>query len=157
MNWEALGAIGELVGAAAVVLTLAYLAIQIRHSTKLARADAHERAVTYWSSATQPLLEPEFAELFQNGCESYETLSATDQMRFATLISNMIFSFELAMEKQQHGFANADLIASFERYFEQLVTKPGVREFLEQNRDFYTSVFHEWLGKVENKTHASKH
>jgi hypothetical protein len=34
MNWDAIGAIGEVVGAAAVVLTLFYLAVQIRQSTR---------------------------------------------------------------------------------------------------------------------------
>ena len=32
MNWDAIGAIGELLGAVAVVLTLGYLAAQIRQS-----------------------------------------------------------------------------------------------------------------------------
>ena len=40
VNWEAIGAIGEIVGAIAVVLTLFYLAAQIRHSSKLARNTA---------------------------------------------------------------------------------------------------------------------
>lgn len=35
MNWEALGAIGEIVGALGVIITLGYLAIQIRHNSKL--------------------------------------------------------------------------------------------------------------------------
>ena len=30
MNWDAIGAVGEIVGASAVVLSLAYLAVQIR-------------------------------------------------------------------------------------------------------------------------------
>ena len=149
MNWEAIGAVGEIVGAAAVVFTLAYLAAQIRHNSKLANADAHERAVKYWSDANQPLMDPGFAELFQNGCESYKTLNPIDQMRFDTLIANMIFSFEIAMEKNKHGFATDDMVASFERYFEKLVDRPGVREYLNENRDYYTSVFHEWLDKVE--------
>ncbi len=34
MSWEAIGAIAELVGALAVVLTLIYLAIQIRQNTR---------------------------------------------------------------------------------------------------------------------------
>ena len=34
MNWEALGAIGEIVGALAVVLTLGYVAVQIRQYTR---------------------------------------------------------------------------------------------------------------------------
>ena len=40
MNWDAVGAIGETVGALAVVITLAYLAIQIRVSRSVA-ADAN--------------------------------------------------------------------------------------------------------------------
>ena len=38
MNWEAIGAVGELLGAAAVVVTLGYLAVQIKHA-KAATAD----------------------------------------------------------------------------------------------------------------------
>ncbi len=32
MNWDAIGAIGEIVGALAVLLTLIYLAVQVRHA-----------------------------------------------------------------------------------------------------------------------------
>ncbi|HUE77864.1 MAG TPA: hypothetical protein VMM83_07985 [Longimicrobiales bacterium] len=39
MNWDAIGAIGEIVGAAAVVVTLFYLARQIRQNTRMARAE----------------------------------------------------------------------------------------------------------------------
>ena len=38
MNWDAIGAIGEVLGAAVVVLTLGYLAVQVRHA-KTATAD----------------------------------------------------------------------------------------------------------------------
>jgi hypothetical protein len=38
VNWEAVGAIGEVLGAAAVVVTLGYLAVQVRHA-KNATAD----------------------------------------------------------------------------------------------------------------------
>ena len=34
MNWEAIGAIGEIVGAAAVIITLIYLASQVRTARK---------------------------------------------------------------------------------------------------------------------------
>ena len=43
MNWDALGSIGEIVGAIAVVSTLAYLSVQIRQGTKAARIQtAHD-------------------------------------------------------------------------------------------------------------------
>lgn len=41
MNWEALGAIGEILGAAAVVVTLAYLAVQMRQNTRQLRIESH--------------------------------------------------------------------------------------------------------------------
>jgi hypothetical protein len=39
MNWDAIGAVGEIVGALAVVVTLFYLAQQVKHSTRMARAE----------------------------------------------------------------------------------------------------------------------
>ena len=42
MNWDAIGAVGELVGAIAVVITLVYLAIQIRQNTKTVRASTYQ-------------------------------------------------------------------------------------------------------------------
>ena len=42
MNWEAIGAVGEAIGALAVVLTLGYLAVQVRDTRKLLRASAHQ-------------------------------------------------------------------------------------------------------------------
>ena len=46
MNWEALGAIAELVGAIAVIATLVYLAIQIRQNTASVKANAHQTWAT---------------------------------------------------------------------------------------------------------------
>ena len=40
MNWDAVEAIGEIVGALAVFLTLIYLALQIRQNTKAVQASA---------------------------------------------------------------------------------------------------------------------
>jgi hypothetical protein len=42
MNWDAIGALSELIGAVAVVLTLAYLASQIRQNTKMMSAQAYQ-------------------------------------------------------------------------------------------------------------------
>ena len=45
MNWDAIGAIGEVIGALAVFITLGYLAIQIRQNTKAVRASALDSSV----------------------------------------------------------------------------------------------------------------
>jgi hypothetical protein len=40
MNWEAIGAVGETLGAAGVIITLVYLATQLRQNTRALRLNA---------------------------------------------------------------------------------------------------------------------
>jgi len=42
LNWEAVGAVGEMLGAATVVATLFYLARQVKHATAVARSAARQ-------------------------------------------------------------------------------------------------------------------
>jgi hypothetical protein len=46
MDWEAIGAIGEIIGAVAVLLTIVYLADQIKQNTKAATLQAISDATT---------------------------------------------------------------------------------------------------------------
>ena len=50
MNWEAIGAVGEILGAAAVVVTLAYLIVQMRQNTLATKAQTR-------SSITDQILD----------------------------------------------------------------------------------------------------
>jgi len=45
MNWDAIGAVGEIIGAVVVVFSLLYLAIQVRQANALARGQTHQRMV----------------------------------------------------------------------------------------------------------------
>ncbi len=46
MNWEAIGAIGEVVGAVGVIATLAYLTIQIRQNSSVVRSATRQAIST---------------------------------------------------------------------------------------------------------------
>jgi hypothetical protein len=62
MNWEAIGAIGEILGAAAVVVTLVFLVIQLRHLAEQTRQNtlaikfgsysAHAETLANWQHGT---------------------------------------------------------------------------------------------------------
>jgi len=53
MTWNALAAIGEIVGAIAVVVTLLYLAQQIRQSTRAAAIAALRDTTAQWNHLEQ--------------------------------------------------------------------------------------------------------
>lgn len=48
MNWEAVGAVGEIVGALGVIVTLVYLAMQIQQNTKASRAATVQNMTDKW-------------------------------------------------------------------------------------------------------------
>jgi hypothetical protein len=87
MNWEALGAIGEIVGAIAVVLTLGYLALQIRQNTRLLRATALSATADAYLSFNRLLgSDPASAYVFQVGLEDFPSLSEAEQRQFLNLL-----------------------------------------------------------------------
>ena len=88
MNWEALGAIGETLGAVAVLITLGYLAVQVRQSTQAMKASAlrsvqdvvaltekNERYIAYLMKAQRK--EPLTAEERAHMVERYLTIMRT--------------------------------------------------------------------------------
>jgi hypothetical protein len=51
MNWDAIGAAGEILGALAVVVSIGYLSIQIRSNTRATRASAGFDAMHSWADS----------------------------------------------------------------------------------------------------------
>lgn len=90
MNWEAIGAIGEIVAAAAVLITLIYLAVQIRQNTnqmersdRAARGQSYQDLLTGLQSHLAPLaLDESTSDLFHRGLKRFESLNNLEQFRF---------------------------------------------------------------------------
>ena len=80
MDWEAIGAVGEVLGAIGVIFSLVYLALQIRASTRQTNADA----VYNFHKAQADVMEsfhsqPECAKIFAK-LEGGESLSPHEQI-----------------------------------------------------------------------------
>lgn len=93
MNWEAIGAIGEVFGALAVLVTLFYFAVQIRQSNRLAEAQSQRELMTldvFTPVVTDPTLTTEFRACLNR----YEEQDPDVKTRFNFLMVN----FHLQME-----------------------------------------------------------
>ena len=80
MSWEVVGAIGEWAGAIAVVVTLFYLARQIRHANLTSQAEAERDWITAWIEGISNLgTDAETANIVQRGMSDYESLTRPEQ------------------------------------------------------------------------------
>jgi hypothetical protein len=83
MNWDAAGAIGEIVGALAVVVTLGYLGVQTGHVHRTARSDARQRILDEWSNALSNFVgSEENRSVLCRGLEDFESLEQPDLLMF---------------------------------------------------------------------------
>ncbi|MBN8280799.1 MAG: hypothetical protein J0M16_09345 [Gammaproteobacteria bacterium] len=87
MNWDAIGAIANLVAALGVLVSLVYLAIQVKQNTRSVRQQAFQigtNEVRRWSGRFAE--SRDVAELYLRGQQDYAALGAADQVRFTMLV-----------------------------------------------------------------------
>lgn len=95
MNWEALGAIGDLVGAAAVVATLLYLAVQIRQNNSSQRVAAKQEMTRQFADFIDFLvLNPELESLQDRGLAG-EKLSKDEFSTFSRIMAKATWYFSV--------------------------------------------------------------
>jgi hypothetical protein len=89
MNWEAIGAIAELLGAIGVIASLVYLATQIRSNTLVTRAESRrqENEEPYMFSIIE---NADVARVWLAGLTSESPLSPEDATRFAFLLGTFV-------------------------------------------------------------------
>ena len=104
MNWTAVGAIGELVGGVVIVITLIYLAIQIRQNTKNLRSAAiqasHDGVALSLTSLAE---EPAVAETMQKGMSDFHALEPHEKWRFTNLVAAVMFRFQNSYFQNREG------------------------------------------------------
>jgi len=97
MNWEAIGAVGEIIGAIAVVVSLVYLASQLRQGNELAKENAY-RALQHAidESMTELNRDPELHKLWRETLYEGKSISDSDRERIGFLLNRVFGAFNVA-------------------------------------------------------------
>jgi hypothetical protein len=83
VNWEAISAIGQLVGALAVVISLIYLATEVRSNVRATQQAAMRATLDSFNRLGQQLTQdPGLGGLYYRGLQDFESLEGVDRTRF---------------------------------------------------------------------------
>jgi len=112
VNWEAISAIGQLMGAIAVVISLNYLASAVRSNTRATR-DASMRWVSdnYTRWIKQISGNPDLSELYYRGIHDFESLKGAELVRFSAL---MVEAFRRSEEISTVGGASGAICVEWD-------------------------------------------
>jgi hypothetical protein len=94
MNWDAMGAIGEIVGAAAVVATLVYLSVQIRSANRQAEIEALRHSWDGLNQFCDQLSRPDIASIVNRGRESLANLDPDERLIFEHIHIRLLNTME---------------------------------------------------------------
>ena len=109
MNWEAIGAIGEIVGGTAVVMTLVYVAIQIKQNTATSRAQAISQVNSqYGALMTQIATNESLAKIYRKATEGGH-LEPDETVRYTAYLSAFFAFLEELYLLHQSGTYQEDL------------------------------------------------
>jgi hypothetical protein len=119
MEWtvQDLGAVGEFVGAIAVVVTLAYLTIQIRQNTATSRAVSRQTLIDGWAgSQGQFQNDPELLRIYAKGIMEWSTMSNTEKTQFDVGMAQFLSNLQNGILLRKAGMLDQqtlDTIAGF--------------------------------------------
>jgi hypothetical protein len=149
MNWGAIGATGEILGAIAVLLTLVYLATQIRQNTKAVRASALDSSVTSVMSIRQTILESaELTTIFQAGNADPLSLDGDEQLRFRLLMQNILWSLWNVYAQSSYVDLSESVWEAQLPTLTRVMSTPGGRWFWENFRHEFEESFRSEVDKT---------
>jgi hypothetical protein len=126
MNWEALGAVGEIFGAIVVVATMFYLATQIRQSHRSNQMVATSRVAESADAWLGQLVRDKILnDIYQKGMRDYEGLELSDRNRFDLLIMQFLRAIEGAWTNEKLGFLDQSLWHGYKITTQRVVGSTG--------------------------------
>ncbi len=149
MNWEAVSAIGEVAGAAGVIITLGYLSIQIRQNTKASRITAVQTATENSSRFSELLVsDPDVSHAFWQGLRDPEALSPAELRRFVGTLNIFMRRESVAFYLHKEGIMPDELWAARVATLSGNLNQPGMHFYLEMGGDTLPAEFRSFLREV---------
>ena len=90
MDIQNLGSIGEFVSGIAVIISLVYLAQQIRSSSRATRFDSHMKLRLLTAESQKNLTDPQKAKIFREGLNDPDSLTEDERTSFFSMMYMMV-------------------------------------------------------------------
>ena len=132
MNLEVINVSAEVIGAGAVVITLGYLAIQIRQANAIARVGAYRDLHQDLGSIFMDMVkDPELHRMWRVGMFSEDTLSDEEQDRLGMLLSQVFSGLNIAYQSSWLDPGLNDFVTN---YTDVLVGRTHIQGWWGRNR-----------------------
>ncbi len=134
VNWNAVGAVAEGLGAIVVVVSVIYLALQVKQANLQAQGTAHADWLTTWNDTIKGwITDRDTIQVLQRGFADFDALSHVDQAIFAQHVAALINHWHLAADLFDRGPLDESLHRGANEVVLSVCSTQGGAHFLKTN------------------------
>ena len=142
MNWEAIGAIGEIIGAAGVIATLVYLAIQIRQNTKTVASNTTQEISSTASNSLVGILQaPQMVDVMHRAFVGGGPLEPKDQFALDLYLRALTRNFENFYYQYTLGNLLPEIWAGYETALLEPLSQDFGQDYWKRNKHVFGTSF----------------
>ena len=150
MNWDAIGAVGEVVGAAAVVVSIVYLAVQIRQNTNSTKSAVESEIALTLANAAFEGADGPIPEIMFRGLGDFDKLNDEEKARFVFYVLGWFRVWQLAYDQRNAGNLSDDSWESLTHFIASAYASPGVRRIWEVRGATFKKGFRDFVESLES-------
>lgn len=142
MNWEAIGSTAEVIGALGVIVSLMYLAMQIRNQNRQSRLDVVNELARQRNEYSGNVADNgELAEIWFRGLKGYEELPEIERVRFSAHIARMVRVMENLFQHRSEDQFKGENWDAFDHYIRDIFGYKGVQQWWQTRSHYFTKSF----------------
>ena len=146
MDWNDLASVAEAVASLAVVISLIYLAIQVRLQAKESQMSVVNSLTQQWGEAVQAFAtHKDLYGIWMKGLVTFEQLSPEERGRFSSILVNLTQIFESLHLHYKEGRVDSGLWQGFDNRLRDVFATPGVQCWWELRRHWHSQPFQEYV------------
>lgn len=148
MNWAAVQAVAEAIGAVAVVASLIYLAIQVRQNTRAVRASTYDGMVQASGDFLRPLIEDAgLALTFERLAVDWadDRVGSEDRTRAMYLLTQLFRTWENVYYQWRQGMLEDWLWRAWQTVILSYFSQPGIQEWWRLRHMAFSEPFQAFL------------
>lgn len=138
MNWDAVGSIAELLGAAGVIVSLLYLSYQIRINTKTVKAEAAKTTYTGWSEFNYELSKHPNGVVIDRmwrPTSNWDDFTDEQQIMLGWVCRSIVERFEAEFSLYEAGILKSEVWEKHRVYCGSFVRLPAVSTWWESEKE----------------------
>ena len=146
MNWEVIGTVAEIAAAIGVVVSLIYLARQIRQASLDSEVSANQEVSRDYASLLSSVINDENADAFIKGLNSYDALTPVEKYKFDFCMAGYLNIVEVIMIHNAAGRGLDLLEMVADNFGPRVFAYPGAKDWWEHgNKGGFAKSTQDWV------------